>query len=145
MSATIASLNSTNVRNYARLAWERVNLAVSGVLAPERAVDRAARLFTTPPRFAHTLAERELLATGRGFVVASPEGRIAAWRFGEEDRPVVVLAHGWGGRGAQLRPLVPKLLPGGHPVVLFDPVGPRHNQGPEARPLHFLQSLDALV
>src|SRR5258705_13255892 len=98
MSATIASLNSTNVRNYARLAWERVNLAVSGVLAPERAVDRAARLFTTPPRFAHTRAERELLATGRGFVVATPAARIPAGRFGEEDRPAPLLAPGRGGR-----------------------------------------------
>ena len=145
MSATIASLNSTNVRNYARLAWERVNLAVSGVLAPERAVDRAARLFTTPPRFAHTRAERELLATGRGFVVAGAEGRIAAWRFGEEDRPVVVLAHGWGGRGAQLRAFVPKLLAGGYQVVLFDHVGHGHSEGREASLVHFMKGIDAVV
>ena len=83
MSAFAASLNSTNVRNYAHLAWQRLNLAISAVLAPERAVDRAARLFTTPPRFAHTLPERELLATAKGFVVQSAVGRIAAWRFGD--------------------------------------------------------------
>jgi pimeloyl-ACP methyl ester carboxylesterase len=145
MSASTASLNSTNVRNYARLAWERVNLAVSGVFAPERAVDRAARLFTTPPRFAHTLPERELLATGRGFVVASPEGRIAAWRFGEEDRPVVVVAHGWGGRGAQLRAFVPKLLADGYQVVLFDHVGHGHSEGREASLVHFMKGVDAVV
>src|SRR5258708_20010613 len=130
MFATSATINSTNVRNHARLAWERLNFAVSAVLAPDRAVDRAARLFTTPPRFAHTLPERELLASAKGFVVASPEGRIAAWRFGDEDRPAIVVAHGWGGRGAQLRAFLPALLEPGFPVVLFDPTRPRPAQVP---------------
>ena len=145
MSASTAAMNSTNVRNYAALAWQRANLAVASVLAPNRAVERAARLFTTPPRFAHTLAERELLATGHGFVVASAEGRIAAWRFGGVDRPTVVLAHGWGGRGAQLRAFVPALVEAGYQVVLFDHVGHGHSEGAEATLMHFMKGIDAVV
>ena len=50
----IATSNSTNVRNHSpllaagRLAWHRVSLAVASALAPEKAVDTAARLFSTP-------------------------------------------------------------------------------------------------
>lgn len=145
MSASTATMNSTNVRNQVYLAWQRLNLAVAGVLAPEKAVSRAARLFTTPPRFAHTLAERELLATGKGFVVASPQGRIAAWRFGDEDRPAIVLAHGWGGRGAQLRAFVPKLVEAGYQAIVFDHVGHGHSEGSEATLVHFMNGIDAVI
>ena len=145
MSLSTAAINSTNVRNHIHFAWQRLNLAVSSVLAPQRAVERAARLFTTPPRFAHTLPERELLATGKGFVVASPEGRIAAWRFGDEHRPAIVLAHGWGGRGAQLRAFVPKLLEADYQVVLFDNVSHGHSEGAEASLVHFMKGIDAVV
>jgi len=145
MITSAADINSTNVRNYTRLAWERLNLAVSSVLAPGRAVDRAARLFATPPRFAHSAPERALLASGRGFVVKSPEGRIAAWRFGERDRPAVILTHGWGGRGAQLRAFVPALVEAGYQAVLFDHTGHGHSEGREASLIHFMKGLDAVV
>ena len=145
MIASAIAINSTNVRNYTRLAWERLNLAVSTVLAPRRAVDRAARLFATPPRFAHTPPERDLLATGRGFVVDSAEGRIAAWRFGEADRPAVILMHGWGGRGAQLRAFVPALVEAGYQAILFDHTGHGHSEGREASLVHFMKGLDAVA
>src|SRR5450432_2750718 len=145
MIASAIAINSTNVRNYTRLAWERLNLAVSTVLAPRRAVDRAARLFSTPPRFAHTPLERDLLATGRGFVVDSTEGRVAAWRFGEGDRPAVILMHGWGGRGAQLRAFVPALVEAGYQAILFDHTGHGHSEGREASLVHFMKGLDAVA
>ena len=145
MSASTAAINSTNVRNHARLAWQRVSLAVATLLAPDKAVERAARIFTTPPRYAHTLPERELLATGKGFVVASPQGRIAAWRFGDQSRPAIVLAHGWGGRGAQLRAFVPGLLAAGYQAIVFDHVGHGHSEGREASLVHFMKGIDAVV
>jgi pimeloyl-ACP methyl ester carboxylesterase len=145
MSSFAGALNSTNVRNMTVLAWERLNLAVSTWVAPQRAVDRAARLFATPPRFAHTVPERALLATGRGFVVASGEGRIAAWRFGEESHPAVILSHGWGGRGAQLRAFVPALVEAGYQAILFDHPGHGHSEGREASLVHFVKGIDAVA
>jgi pimeloyl-ACP methyl ester carboxylesterase len=145
MSASTVAINSTNVRKYVALAWERLNLAVSTVLAPQRALDRAARLFATPPRFAHTAPERVLLASGSGFVVESPEGRIAAWRFGDSDRPAVILTHGWGGRGAQLRAFVPALVEAGYQAILFDHAAHGHSEGREASLVHFMKGIDAVA
>ena len=139
MPAATASLNSTNVRNAVRFGWHRLAIAVGTVLAPERAVDTAARLFTSPPRHAHTARELEFLATGTGFEVASVYGRLAAWRFGAADRPAVLFSHGWGGRGAQLRSFVPALVEAGYQVVLFDHTAHGSSTGREATIVHFVK------
>ena len=145
MPASTASLNSTNVRNAINFAWYRLSLAVTSALAPRKAVDQAARLFSTPPRHAHTARELELLSTGTRYNVATAYGTLAAWRFGRADRPVVVLVHGWGGRGAQLRAFVPALLDAGYQVVTFDHVGHGLSDADESTLVHFIAGLDAVV
>jgi pimeloyl-ACP methyl ester carboxylesterase len=140
-----ASLNSTNVRNTISYAFNRLHLTVAAVLAPERAIEAAARLFATPPRFAHTAREQELLATGRRFEVAAPDGALAAWRFGHAERPAVVVSHGWGGRGAQFRAFVPRLLEAGYQVIVFDHVGHGLSQGTESSLIHFMRDIGAVV
>lgn len=137
--------NSTNVRNPFLGVLQRAELALVSAFAPQRAVDIAARHFSTPPRFEHTGRERELLSTGERYDVASRHGRIAAWRFGRRDRPAVVLVHGWGGRGAQLGAFVPALLESGHQVVLFDHIGHGHSEGVQATLVHFWDGLAAVV
>jgi pimeloyl-ACP methyl ester carboxylesterase len=144
MSAA-ASINSTNVRNSIAFAWHRLHLGVASVLAPTRAVEKAARLFATPPRFAHTPREKELLATGQGFDVIAPDARLAAWRFGDADRPAIVVSHGWGGRGAQFRAFVPALLEAGYQVVVFDHAGHGLSGGDESSLIHFMRGLGAVV
>jgi pimeloyl-ACP methyl ester carboxylesterase len=140
-----ASPNSTNVRNSVSFAFNRLHLTVAAVLAPERAIEAAARLFATPPRFAHTPREQELLATGRRFDVVAPDGRLAAWRFGNEARPAVVVSHGWGGRGAQFRAFVPALLEAGYQVVVFDHAGHGLSEGSESSLIHFMRGIGAVV
>ena len=137
--------NSTNVRNPFLGMLQRAELALVSTLAPQRAVDIAARHFSTPPRFEHTARERELLSTGLRYDVESKRGRIAAWRFGRGDRPAVVLVHGWGGRGAQLGAFVPALLDAGYQVIAFDHVGHGHSEGAHATLVHFWDGLDAVI
>ena len=143
--STIPAQNSTNVRHAMLHAWTRLHLAVTAAFAPARAVDTAARLFSTPPRFEHTARELELLSTGTRYSVASAYGPLAAWRFGRTDRPVAILVHGWGGRGAQLRAFVPALLEAGYQVVLFDHVGHGYSPRGQSTLVHFLAGLEAVV
>ena len=143
--ASVATRNSTNVRSALHLAWHRMRFAVQSALAPERAVETAARLFATPPRHAHTPREVELLSTGTAYTVSARDGDLAAWRFGRPDRPAVVLVHGWGGRGAQLRAFVPALLEVGYQVVTFDHVGHGHSSGSQATLVHFANDIAAVV
>jgi len=145
MAALASSLNSTNVRNAIALAWTRIALGVTSTIAPKRAVERAARLFATPPRHPHTTREVELLRTGRGFVVTLGLRRIAAWRFGSADAPAIVFSHGWGGRGAQFRAFVAPLVEAGFQVVLFDHEGHGHSEGEEASLVHFWKGLEAVI
>ncbi len=140
-----ASLNSTNVRNKAAFAWNRARLSIASIVAPERAMEIAARLFATPPRFAHTPREQELLATGERFDVDAPDGRLAAWRFGRADRPAVIVSHGWGGRGAQFRAFVPALLDADYQVIVFDHAGHGLSEGGESSLIHFMRDVGAVV
>lgn len=145
MVARASTFNSTNVRNTLQFAWERLALGVAAAVAPRKAVERAARLFATPPRHPHTAREVELLQTGRGFVVPVGLARIAAWRFGDEDRPAVIFSHGWGGRGAQFRAFVAPLVEAGYQVILFDHEGHGHSEGTEASLIHFMHGVEAVV
>src|SRR3970040_2500232 len=67
---------------------------------PALAAALAERLFFTPPRAQLAPQAHELLRAGRPFRVYVDAGRIAAWLWGAG--PVVVLVHGWGGRGGRL-------------------------------------------
>ena len=145
MSATTLRINSTNVRRVIGLAWWRVNIGLKAAFAPAAAVETAARLFTTPPRFAHSTRDLEFLATATRFQVASPFGAIAAWRFGCHDRPVVLLSHGWGGRGSQLRAFVPTLIAAGYQPVAFDHHGHGFSESAESTLVHFEQGLDSVA
>lgn len=145
MPASIILRNSTNVRSIATLAWHRAALALTTAFAPARAVERAAELFTTPPRIPHTARELEALAAGIRFDVDSPVGRIAAWRFGARDKPVVLVSHGWGGRGAQLRAFLAPLLEAGYQPVLFDHAGHGYSEGHTSTLVHFVKGLDAVA
>ncbi len=151
MSSPSFSFNSTNVRYWnqfsraATLAWQRLNVAVASALAPQRAVDTAVRLFSTAPRHPHPARERELLERGTRDDVTLGFSRLAVWRFGEAAHPAVVLSHGWGGRGAQLREFVQPLLDAGYQVVLFDHAGHGISQGAETTLVHFIRGLDAVV
>ena len=145
MAASSIARNSTNVRNLAAFAWHRVSLGITSALKPSAAIARAAKLFATPPRFAHSARELETLAAGTRFTIDSSVGRIAAWRFGAAGRPAVLLSHGWGGRGAQWGGFVLPLLEAGYQPVLFDHAGHGFSEGQESSIVHFVKGLDAVA
>ena len=100
---------STNVR-FSAARW----------LAPELAAGAAERLFLTPPRPRYAGASALDLIDARSRIVEHKGRAIAAWQWGENDAPAVLLAHGWGGNAAQMRPFVYPLLSAGYRVIAYD-------------------------
>lgn len=111
---------STNVRFLAGITTRRVALRTSSALAPALAGLWAERLFLTPPR--PRLPQStffDFLDAHAGFV--EYRGRsLATWRWGPQDAPAVLLAHGWGGHAAQMRAFVQPLLSAGYRVIAYD-------------------------
>src|SRR5438094_395807 len=107
----VAMQNSTSVRSpglplAARLV--RPAFATLSVLAPALAASVAERVFLTAPRHRAPEHETAALAGARRTSVQVGDSPVSVWTWGHG--PVVLLVHGWGGRGAQLARFVAPLL-----------------------------------
>src|SRR5687768_577014 len=80
----------------------------------------AERLFLTPPRPRDAAATALDLIDARSAYIEHKRRQIATWRWGSRDAPAVLLAHGWGGNAAQMRPFVFPLLQAGYRVIAYD-------------------------
>ena len=104
-------------------------LARLGGRAPELAARWLEPLFrSTPGRRPPSDGEREVMAAGERFSVWLDGAPIATWRWGLAGAPTVLLAHGWGGRAAQLTAFVEPLVVAGLSPVAFD--APGHGESP---------------
>jgi pimeloyl-ACP methyl ester carboxylesterase len=97
-----------------------VRFAASALLFPELAGAWAERLFLTPPRSRDAAATALDLIDARASFVQHKGRAIATWRWGDREAPAVLLAHGWGGHAAQMRPFVFPLLAAGFRVIAYD-------------------------
>jgi pimeloyl-ACP methyl ester carboxylesterase len=109
MHALSLSRISTNVR-----------FSASALLAPEFAGAWAEHLFLTPPRGRDGAATALDLIDARSSMLEHKGRHIVMWRWGSRDAPAVLLAHGWGGNAAQMRPFVFPLLQAGYRVIAYD-------------------------
>jgi pimeloyl-ACP methyl ester carboxylesterase len=111
-------------------AWLLVALrsffGILSLVAPRLAGRVALRLFCTPQRHRVPGWEREIAAGGVRTIVG---GRFAARSWGAG--PIVLLIHGWEGRGTQLGRFVDPLVAAGFRVVAVD--GPAHGESPGRR------------
>jgi pimeloyl-ACP methyl ester carboxylesterase len=119
----VTMMNSTIVRSQQATTMPLMRAAgrALSALAPLLAARLAERLFLTPPRHRRPAVEIALLeqAAARPLMVGGR--RIEMWKWGRG--PVVLLVHGWGGRGTQLGAFVPPLVARGFSVVTFDAPG----------------------
>lgn len=90
-----------------------------------------------PPR------EADWLANGERWELSSGVGRLVAFRFGRG--PVVILVHGWNGRGAQLGGFITPLVKAGFGVVTFDAPGHGLSDGSAASVVGFADAFDRVV
>jgi pimeloyl-ACP methyl ester carboxylesterase len=110
-----------------------------GSVAPGVAARWAETIFCSPPRHEPRPAEEAFLATGRRLTVRSQEQDLAAWVWGQG--PVVILAHGWGGRAGRLSALAGALMENGFRVVLFDAPAHGASMGRQASLPQFSRAL----
>lgn len=134
MSRMDLSRNSTTVRSI-----------FSGLQAfsPNLAAELAAVAMFRTTRRRPTDFELELRARGEELRVESPHGELSALRWGQG--PLVVLVHGWDGRGTQLGAFVEPLLAAGHQVVAFDAPGHGGSAGNTSSMVRFADAFDAVV
>jgi pimeloyl-ACP methyl ester carboxylesterase len=106
----------------------RAGLAVVSAVSPELAGEGAARLFLSTRRHPVPERDRAQLQSARRWELATDQGALAAWTWGLEGAPTIVLLHGWEGRASQLGAFVPPLVAAGYRVVGLD--GPGHGESP---------------
>ena len=97
-----------------------VRFAASALLFPELSAGLAERLFLTPPQPRDAALTALELIDARSSVLEHKGRHIAMWRWGSADAPAVLLAHGWGGHAAQMRPFVFPLVSAGFRVIAYD-------------------------
>ncbi|HYH06817.1 MAG TPA: alpha/beta hydrolase [Thermoanaerobaculia bacterium] len=103
---------------------------------PDLASRVAVDLFMKPRRFAAPERERAILAEATPFEVRlGVETRIQAWKWGSG--PMILLVHGWEGRGSQLASFVQPLVAAGYSVVTFDAPGHGASSGNRSSLPHF--------
>lgn len=134
MSDVDLSKNSTTVRSI----FSGVQ-AFSPHLAARLA---AASMFRTRRRPGDDF-ERGVLASADCFTVQGPRGEVAVRRWGRG--PLVLLVHGWNGRGTQLGAFVQPLVAAGYEVVAFDAPGHGASAGSTSSLVEFAQAFDAVV
>src|SRR5262245_22361365 len=117
-------MKSTIVRSHKESRFQpllRGAGAVLSAVAPGLAARLAARMFLTPRRHPRPLAERSLLMTARSDPLLVGGRPVESWTWGAG--PLVLLVHGWSGRGTQLGALIDPLVAHGLSVAAFDAPG----------------------
>jgi len=105
-------------------------------LSPSIAGRLASHWFTQPRRWPRPKRELELLTGATALILKNGE---TAWSFAAG--PLVVLVHGWEGRGAQLGAFVEPLVARGFRVVTFDVKAHGSSPGTHATVLDWLPPL----
>jgi len=111
------------------------------ILTPAIAARFALKRFLTPPRHQPPAAEKAVLQEARLEYSPFFHSRLPVWRWGHSKHRIL-LVHGWGGRGGQLRAFVQPLLDAGFEVITFD--GPAHGQSRQ-RQTTMIEFADAIV
>ena len=106
----------------------RAVFTTASAISPELAAAGAKPLFLSTRRHPVPARERTYLQNAERVELPGNPGPLAAWLWGREGAPTVVLLHGWEGRGSQLGAFVAPLVAAGFRVVALD--APGHGDSP---------------
>lgn len=129
-----SSTNSTTVRSL----FSGLQAFSPGLAAELAAVAMFRTARRRPDRW-----EQDVLARAETLRLRSAGGALSVQRWGKG--PLVVLVHGWNGRGSQLGAFVDPLLQAGFQVVAFDAPGHGGSTGNSSSMVEFANAFDAVV
>ncbi len=118
-----------------------------GPVAPGMLTPLAMRLWFGTRRHARPRHEQRALESARAFRFHLNGGVVQAWEWApagwgaETQAPLILLVHGWNGRGSQLRRFVPDLLDAGFRVICFDAPGHGDSEGRESSIFAFADAI----
>ena len=104
----------------------RLAIRLLGAISPALAGRWVYRLWFQPLRYPEPKREKEWRRTSQPLDVECHGQRLAVDSWGAG--PVVLMVHGWNGRGVQLGAFTPELVRAGYRVVTFD--APAHGRSP---------------
>ena len=104
----------------------RLAIRLLGAISPALAGRWVYRLWFQPLRYPEPEREKEWRRTSQPLDVEFHGQRLAVDSWGAG--PVVLMVHGWNGRGVQLGAFTPELVRAGYRVVTFD--APAHGRSP---------------
>jgi pimeloyl-ACP methyl ester carboxylesterase len=107
----------------------RQTFRVLGMLAPAIAAGWAYRLWFATRRFRESQHDMRWRQQAQLQTLDYAYGKIATYRWGEADKPVVICVHGWNGRASQFATMIPLLLKADYQVVAFDAPGHGNSEG----------------
>lgn len=128
-----------------RLAFKGVRWSLRALeeASPSVASIAAESLFRRPTRHRRPQWERSVLDTATPLRVAHAGSTLPAWSWG--DGPLVLLVHGWEGRGTQLSAHVAPLVRAGFRVVCFDAPGHGDAEGDRSSVIEIAQALRSVI
>lgn len=132
--AAVLAKKSTPVRSKTppSLGGLRLAFGLGGWLAPEATGRRAERLFTRPFASSRERAFASPLEGARLETLQVGEDVVTVYRWGQQDRPLVLFSHGWSSYGLRVLPWVRPLLDDGYAVASFDQVAHGRSSGRHA-------------
>src|SRR5512146_3178791 len=101
--------------------------------------------FFSPSRYEMKPAEREIIEWGNNSRIPFEGGELAVTSWGSQDRPAVLLMHGWGGARAQMTGFVNPLLFAGYRVVAYDQPAHGESDGKITNLLEIAPTLDLIA
>lgn len=119
----------TQIRVPLKIIVTRQLFRLLGVVAPVIAAKWAYRIWYSTHRYRESEHDSRWRKQAQLQILDHDVGKIAVYRWGEDDKPVIICVHGWNGRASQFATMVPLLLKAGYQVVAFDAPGHGLSEG----------------
>ncbi|MCB0366836.1 MAG: alpha/beta hydrolase [Bdellovibrionaceae bacterium] len=97
----------------------KFGLHMAALIAPDFTLKKLGEHMQRPKPYPTRIRERVVLAQALEFKIPFGSQKVTGWSWGTSPRQVLLL-HGWGGRGIQLRHFIAPLLAQGYRVVVID-------------------------